>query len=155
MIPAPTSILAELTHRCPLRCPYCSNPLELDRKSAELSTDEWKRVLGEAADLGIFHVHFSGGEPFLNYKLLLKAVEISETLKFPSTFVETNCFWCKSDAFTRERLRALKAKGLIGIMISVNPYYAEYVPFERTDDLSAPSRKDRGTCCILESVLVR
>ena len=78
-------------------------------------------------------LHFSGGEPFLNVKLLLKAVEIAETLKIPSTFVETNFFWCKTDALTRECLQILKDNGLKGIMISVNPYYAEYVPFERTD----------------------
>ncbi|MHC4459410.1 MAG: hypothetical protein ACYS0I_20400 [Planctomycetota bacterium] len=69
----------------------------------------------------------------MNFKLLLKAVEIAETLKIPSTFVETNCFWCKNDTLTREHLQTLKQKGLKGIMISVNPFYAEYVPFERTD----------------------
>ncbi len=59
----PLALLAELTHRCPLKCPYCSNPLALERASAELSTDDWKRVLDEAADLGVLQVHFSGGEP--------------------------------------------------------------------------------------------
>tara|TARA_E500000178_G_scaffold59833_1_gene56399 strand:- start:397 stop:1515 length:1119 start_codon:yes stop_codon:yes gene_type:complete len=59
----PYALLAELTHRCPLRCPYCSNPLELERASAELSTDEWKRVLDEAVAMGMLQVHFSGGEP--------------------------------------------------------------------------------------------
>ncbi len=59
----PSAILAELTHRCPLRCAYCSNPLELERRSEELATADWKRVLGEAVGLGIRHVHFSGGEP--------------------------------------------------------------------------------------------
>lgn len=59
----PIGILAELTHRCPLRCPYCSNPLELERRDAELDTATWKRVLSEAAALGILHVHLSGGEP--------------------------------------------------------------------------------------------
>jgi pyrroloquinoline quinone biosynthesis protein E len=57
------ALLAELTHRCPLQCPYCSNPLELDRASTELGTEEWLRVLGEAAELGCMQVHFSGGEP--------------------------------------------------------------------------------------------
>jgi len=56
-------MLAELTHRCPLRCPYCSNPLELDRRSSELDTETWKRVFSEAAELGVLHVHLSGGEP--------------------------------------------------------------------------------------------
>ena len=56
-------MLAELTHRCPLQCPYCSNPLELERATAELTTEEWCRVFSEAADLGILQVHLSGGEP--------------------------------------------------------------------------------------------
>jgi pyrroloquinoline quinone biosynthesis protein E len=59
----PLGLLAELTHRCPLRCPYCSNPLTLERRSDELSTDTWKRVLAEAAALGVLQVHLSGGEP--------------------------------------------------------------------------------------------
>jgi pyrroloquinoline quinone biosynthesis protein E len=62
-LPAPIGLLAELTHRCPLRCPYCSNPLEMDRRSSELDTATWRRVLSEAASLGVLHVHLSGGEP--------------------------------------------------------------------------------------------
>lgn len=63
-LPAPPlALLAEVTHRCPLQCPYCSNPLVLERASAELATEDWKRVLDEAADLGVLQVHFSGGEP--------------------------------------------------------------------------------------------
>ncbi|MBR0651766.1 pyrroloquinoline quinone biosynthesis protein PqqE [Roseomonas terrae] len=60
---APLALLAELTHRCPLRCPYCSNPVELTRASAELTTEEWARVFMEAAALGCLQVHLSGGEP--------------------------------------------------------------------------------------------
>src|SRR5437868_11869520 len=59
----PLALLAELTHRCPLQCPYCSNPLALERAGVELETGIWLRVLGEAAALGCLQVHFSGGEP--------------------------------------------------------------------------------------------
>jgi pyrroloquinoline quinone biosynthesis protein E len=59
----PTGMLTELTHRCPLHCPYCSNPIELDRRSAELDTATWLRVFKEAAGLGVIQVHLSGGEP--------------------------------------------------------------------------------------------
>jgi pyrroloquinoline quinone biosynthesis protein E len=59
----PLALLAELTHRCPLRCPYCSNPVDLARASAELATEEWARVFREAAALGCLQVHLSGGEP--------------------------------------------------------------------------------------------
>ncbi len=59
----PLALLAELTHRCPLQCPYCSNPLELERSATELGTDDWRRVLDEAAEIGVLQIHFSGGEP--------------------------------------------------------------------------------------------
>ena len=59
----PMAVLAELTHRCPLQCPYCSNPVELEAAGAELSTDEWLRVIGELAEIGVLQIHFSGGEP--------------------------------------------------------------------------------------------
>ncbi|MGC1356301.1 MAG: pyrroloquinoline quinone biosynthesis protein PqqE [Xanthobacteraceae bacterium] len=60
---APLGLLAELTHVCPLGCPYCSNPLALDPRRDELDTATWARVFGEAAALGVLQVHLSGGEP--------------------------------------------------------------------------------------------
>jgi PqqA peptide cyclase len=59
----PLALIAELTHRCPLHCVYCSNPLELVNREKELSRDTWARVLGEAAELGVLQVDFTGGEP--------------------------------------------------------------------------------------------
>ena len=66
----PLALLAELTHRCPLGCPYCSNPLALERSGAELDTASWGRVMQEAAELGILQVHFSGGEPLARRDLV-------------------------------------------------------------------------------------
>jgi PqqA peptide cyclase len=63
MVDPPMGLVAELTHRCPLQCPYCANPVTLHRANAELDTDTWRRVLEEAAALGVLQLHFSGGEP--------------------------------------------------------------------------------------------
>jgi len=63
MLPTPLALIAELTHRCPLHCVYCSNPLEMQKAAAELSTEEWVRVFQEAARLGCLHAHLTGGEP--------------------------------------------------------------------------------------------
>src|SRR5271167_2180112 len=63
MIPNPLALIAEITHRCPLHCVYCSNPLQLIAAKAELSTEEWVRVFEEATRLGILHLHLTGGEP--------------------------------------------------------------------------------------------
>ena len=67
-VPRPYALLAELTYRCPLHCPYCSNPTQA-RNGRELTTDEWKRVMREAAALGVLQIGFSGGEPLVRRDL--------------------------------------------------------------------------------------
>jgi len=101
----------------------------LSRLAGRIQPGPWG---DEAVSLN-YGLHFTGGEPFLNFELLVEAVAMAEELRIPATFVETNCSWCGSDGITRERLRLLKEAGLKGILISVNPFYAEYVPFERTE----------------------
>ena len=144
-IPRPISGGLMLSYKCPAECRHCMYACSpkwpgdwISVEQLEIYLPQLARVIAPSPygrrHMSLDHgLHFSGGEPFLNFSLLLKALEIAETLQIPSTFVETNCYWCKSDGLTRERLQVLKQSGLIGIMISVNPYYAEYVPFERTE----------------------
>ena len=62
-LPSPLALIAELTHRCPLHCVYCSNPLELKNRDDELTTDIWRRVFQEAAEAGVLQADLTGGEP--------------------------------------------------------------------------------------------
>ncbi len=62
-VPTPLALIAELTHRCPLHCVYCSNPLELNTRTNELSTEAWRKVFTQAAELGVLQADFTGGEP--------------------------------------------------------------------------------------------
>ena len=98
---APIGLLAELTHRCPLQCPYCSNPLELERANTELTTAEWQKVMREAAQLGILQVHLSGGEPTARRDL----EEIIKTAADAGLY--TNLITA-AVLLTRERLEKLK-----------------------------------------------
>jgi pyrroloquinoline quinone biosynthesis protein E len=66
----PLALIAELTHRCPLHCVYCSNPRELEARTTELSTEEWSRVFQEAASLGVLQADFTGGEPLTRPDIL-------------------------------------------------------------------------------------
>ena len=63
MLETPLAIIAEITHRCPLHCAYCSNPLQMASPASELSTRDWEAVFEQSAELGVLHVHLSGGEP--------------------------------------------------------------------------------------------
>src|ERR1700694_5696012 len=66
----PLALIAELTHRCPLHCVYCSNPLELGSRADELTTEDWSRVFREAAEAGVLQVDFTGGEPLARPDIL-------------------------------------------------------------------------------------
>ena len=77
-------------------------------------------------------IHFAGGEPFLDFERLLALVEMTRARGLPMEYVETNAFWCTTDALTRKRLEQLKKTGLPGILVSASPFHVEYIPFERT-----------------------
>jgi PqqA peptide cyclase len=66
---APMGLIAELTHRCPLQCAYCANPLDMVRPAQELSTQEWLAVIDQAAEIGILQLHLTGGEPMVRRDL--------------------------------------------------------------------------------------
>jgi PqqA peptide cyclase len=109
---APIGLLAELTHRCPLQCPYCSNPLELERVNTELTTEEWQKVMRQAAQLGILQIHLSGGEPTVRRDL----EEIVKTAADAGLY--TNLITA-AVLLTRERLVKLKEAGLDHVQISI------------------------------------
>lgn len=111
-IEPPLALLAELTHRCPLRCPYCSNPLELSRASVELDTETWRRVFGEAAALGVLQVHFSGGEPLVRRDLVELVADASKV----GLYVNLITSGIRLDA---ERLARLVEAGLEHVQLSL------------------------------------
>src|SRR5712691_4730525 len=63
MLSNPLALIAEITHRCPLHCVYCSNPLQMTAAKSELPTEDWVRVFQQGAKLGVLHLHLTGGEP--------------------------------------------------------------------------------------------
>ncbi len=144
-IPKPISGGLILSYKCSAECRHCIYACSQRWPSDWISEDNLEIILKQLSGkilpdaygpntTGLNSgLHFTGGEPFLNFELLCRAVEIANKLNIPSMFVETNCFWAIDDKSTKEKLKILKRKGLKGIMISVNPFYLEYVPFERTD----------------------
>ena len=109
---APIGLLAELTHRCPLQCPYCSNPLALEGVGGELATTEWQDVLRQAARLGVLQLHLSGGEPTVRRDL----EEIVATAAQAGLY--TNLITA-GVLLTRARLEELAARGLDHLQLSI------------------------------------
>ena len=108
----PYTLIAELTHRCGLRCGYCSNPLELERRDAELATEGWTSVLEQAAALGVMQVNFSGGEPLLRDDLAA-LVQAARNLDLYTSLITSGV------PLLRERLTQLHAAGLESVQLSV------------------------------------
>ncbi len=144
-IPTPISGGVLLSYKCSAACRHCLYACSPQWPGDWMSPEDLKACLAilagkiQASPYGrhTIHVnyglHFTGGEPFLNFDLLLKGVRLAREYRLPGVFVETNCSWCATDAGTREKLEVLKDAGMKGILISVNPFYAEHVPFERTE----------------------
>lgn len=112
MTNAPLAMLAELTHRCPLACPYCSNPQELTAKDRELSTEQWADIFEQAAGLGVLQLHLSGGEPASRTDI----VELVAAARDAGLY--TNLI-TSGIGLTPRRLQALEDAGLDHIQLSV------------------------------------
>ena len=114
----PISILCELTHRCPLQCPYCSNPEQLERAADELSTEQWCDVLKQAVNMGILQVHFSGGEPAVR-KDLEDLIKVAEELGLYSNLITS------AASLDEQRMKTFTRYGLKHVQISIQDSEAE------------------------------
>jgi pyrroloquinoline quinone biosynthesis protein E len=114
----PIGLLAELTYRCPLHCPYCSNPLNLSAYNDELTLDEWVRVFTEARTLGVLQLHLSGGEP-LQRRDLVELVKQARTLGFYTNLITSAL------ALTSTKAEQLKQAGLDHVQISLQAAEAQ------------------------------
>jgi pyrroloquinoline quinone biosynthesis protein E len=142
---APLALLAELTHRCPLRCPYCSNPVELTRASEELSTEEWARVFREAAEIGCLQVHLSGGEPTARRDI----VEITAAARTAGLYTNLITAGVLLDAALMARLREA---GLDHVQLSVQD--ADAAGAERIGGMrGAHARKEAAARLVREAGL--
>jgi PqqA peptide cyclase len=122
-VPRPYALLAEITYRCPLHCPYCSNPVaaslcEAPRRpqgggysNGELTTEEWKRVIREAAALGVLQIGFSGGEP-LARRDLAELIRSAREAKLYTNLITSGI------GMDDDRVRALRDAGLDSIQLS-------------------------------------
>ena len=115
---APYCLIAELTYRCPLQCPYCSNPVELGALKNELDTQTWERLIEQAAALGIVQVHFTGGEPLVR-KDVIQLIATARSVGIYSHLITAGV---NADA---ARLSELRSAGLDAIQISLQDTQAE------------------------------
>jgi PqqA peptide cyclase len=115
---APIGMLAELTHRCPLQCGYCSNPIELERVNNELTTEEWVSVMRQAGEMGILQVHLSGGEPTAR-KDLEDIISAASEAGLYSNLITA------AVTLKRDRLEDLVKRGLDHVQISFQDVDAE------------------------------
>ncbi|MEO9821816.1 MAG: pyrroloquinoline quinone biosynthesis protein PqqE [Paracoccaceae bacterium] len=116
--PAPIAMLAELTYRCPLSCPYCSNPVEMAKKDAELPTETWADVFQQAADLGVLQLHLSGGEP-ASRRDLVALVAAARSAGLYTNLITS------AIGLTQRRLAELDEAGLDHVQLSLQGTDAE------------------------------
>ncbi|GLZ23709.1 MAG: pyrroloquinoline quinone biosynthesis protein PqqE [Pseudomonas sp.] len=107
----PLWLLAELTYRCPLQCPYCSNPLDFARSHDELSTAEWIEVFRQAREMGAAQLGFSGGEPLVRQDLA-ELIAAARGLGYYTNLITSGI------GLTEEKIASFADAGLDHIQIS-------------------------------------
>jgi pyrroloquinoline quinone biosynthesis protein E len=110
--PRPYTLIAELTYRCALHCPYCSNPVDLARRASEMDTAQWLRIFAEAEALGVVQLHLTGGEPLARRDLEALVAGARAVGVFTNLITS-------GVPVTRERLAAIKAAGIDAVQLSV------------------------------------
>ena len=118
MLSKPLALIAEVTHRCPLHCVYCSNPMQLAAAASELSTEEWAHVFEQCGKLGMLHAHFTGGEPLARPDL----AELIAAARAAGLY--TNLI-TSGIGLNEQRLQALVSAGLEHIQISFQDSHEE------------------------------
>lgn len=141
MTDRPTTLLAELTHRCPLHCPYCSNPIDLLRAESEIATADWKRVLTQARALGVLQLGLSGGEPLVR-KDLEEIAAHARSLGLYTTLVTSGL------GLTRKRAETLRDVGLEHVQISLQD--SDPVSAERIAGVSSLRQKQAAMAIVRE-----
>lgn len=152
--PPPLWLLAEITHSCPLQCPYCSNPLNLIAKKEELDTEGWLKVLHDARKLGAAQLGFSGGEPLVR-KDLSVLVKEARQLGYYSNLITSGV------GLDEAKVEELKESGLDHIQVSfqaadqeLNDYIAGCTSFEQKKAM-ARAVKQQGYPMVLCFVIHR
>ncbi|MBU9816268.1 pyrroloquinoline quinone biosynthesis protein PqqE [Rahnella sp. C60] len=107
----PLWLLAELTYRCPLQCPYCSNPLDFAKQEKELTTAQWIKVFEEAREMGAVQIGFSGGEPLVR-KDLPELIRAARDLGFYTNLITSGI------GLSEKKIDAFADAGLDHIQIS-------------------------------------
>jgi PqqA peptide cyclase len=111
-LPGPLSLVAEVTHRCPLHCVYCSNPLQMQPAKDELTTEDWTRVFHQASALGVLHLHLTGGEPLARPDIA-KLVAAGREANLYVNMITSGL------GLTADRMTELKDAGLEHIQLSL------------------------------------
>ncbi|HKW38544.1 MAG TPA: pyrroloquinoline quinone biosynthesis protein PqqE [Burkholderiales bacterium] len=114
----PYTLVAELTYRCPLRCSYCSNPIDWAKRKNELDTETWLRVFREAEDLGVVGLNLTGGEPILR-KDLEELIAGARKLDLYTNLITSGI------PLSRDRLAEFRAAGLDNVQVSVQDISAD------------------------------
>jgi len=116
-------------YKCTSKCRHCcysSSPKWPDDYMTSTMADEIFSIL---RSLGCCHVHIGGGEPLLKPDKILDILNTARKNNIVIEYIETNSSWYRDERSTNAILKELKDYGVNTLLISIDPFHNEYVPF--------------------------
>lgn len=129
-------------------CLYCSSP---KAKSGFMTAEMADDIARTMSDMGVHSMHIGGGEPFIHLDSLRNTVRAMRENGMEVDYIETNAFWYKDDESALALIRELNAP----IMVSVDPFHAEFVPPEKPLAVAALLEKARWPHFIWQEKFIR
>ena len=118
-------------YRCTAACRHCVVASSPRRAAGYIGADGARTLCALLREGGCRSVHVGGGEPFLDVDGLVLLARAAADAGITVEYAETNAYWAVDDKKAMQILSKIADAGIDTLCISIDPFHAEYVPYER------------------------
>ena len=131
-----------VTYKCTAACLHCCYSSSPQRDGAYMTREAADRIFALSHEKGCRSVHIGGGEPFINFDGLLEVCESAQRNRVAIDYIETNASWFTNDADVSQKLKRLRSAGVDCLLISVDPFHNEFIPYANVKNLARCCEKN-------------
>ncbi|HBQ65087.1 MAG TPA: radical SAM protein [Clostridiales bacterium] len=119
-------------YHCSSKCRHCLYGCSPAWPREYMGGETAAAIFSVLRKAGCHSVHIGGGEPLLQPEKLFRVLEAAREARIRVEYVETNASWYGEEKRTQAILKELLRCGVDTLLISIDPFHNEYIPFCKT-----------------------